>query len=73
MRRSRTRIRSDTGLLTRRGSGRYSRLFYGFDVCNPLQTMYRDMTGSQKGIESLNKLSETIPIGVIFGDKNDYM
>lgn len=35
--------------------------------------MYRDMTGPQRGIESLNKLTATTPVGVIFGDKNDYM
>ena len=42
-------------------------------MCDPSQTMYKDMTGPQRGIESLNKLSTTIPVGVIFGDKNDYM
>ncbi|KAF8128236.1 Alpha/beta hydrolase fold-1 [Boletus edulis] len=36
-------------------------------------TMYRDVTGPQRGIESLNKLSATIPVGVIFGGKNDYI
>ncbi|KAH0839450.1 hypothetical protein J3R83DRAFT_240 [Lanmaoa asiatica] len=36
-------------------------------------TMYRDMTGPQRGIESLDKLSATMPVGVIFGDKNDYI
>ncbi|KAG8218168.1 cyclin-like protein [Butyriboletus roseoflavus] len=36
-------------------------------------TMYRDVTGPQRGIESLNKLSAMTPVGVIFGDKNDYI
>ncbi|KAI9460409.1 Alpha/beta hydrolase fold-1 [Boletus coccyginus] len=36
-------------------------------------TMYRDKTGPQRGIESLDKLSATTPVGVIFGNKNDYI
>ncbi|KAF8548320.1 hypothetical protein OG21DRAFT_1479236 [Imleria badia] len=36
-------------------------------------TMYQDLTGPQRGVESLNKLTATTPVGVIFGAKNDYM
>ncbi|KAG9316960.1 Alpha/beta hydrolase fold-1 [Chiua virens] len=36
-------------------------------------TMYGDMTGSQTGIEALNELCATTPVGVIFGNKNDYI
>jgi len=36
-------------------------------------TMYRDKTGPQRGIESLNKVSATTAVGVIFGKKNDYI
>ncbi|KIJ59413.1 hypothetical protein HYDPIDRAFT_190512 [Hydnomerulius pinastri MD-312] len=36
-------------------------------------TMYRDPTGSAKGLEALNSICTHIPVSVIFGDDSDYM
>ncbi|KAF9224545.1 hypothetical protein BS17DRAFT_80578 [Gyrodon lividus] len=36
-------------------------------------TMYRDVTGPAKGLESLNGVCVRIPVGVVFGDENNYI
>ncbi|KAF8838206.1 hypothetical protein BDN67DRAFT_109238 [Paxillus ammoniavirescens] len=33
-------------------------------------TMYRDLTGPSKGLESLNSICTRIPVSVVFGDEN---
>ena len=35
--------------------------------------MYRDPTGSGKGLEALNEICSRIPVSVIFGGENDLM
>jgi len=35
--------------------------------------MYRDPTGSSRGLEALNEVSRRIPVSVIFGGENDMM
>lgn len=36
-------------------------------------TMYRDSTGSNRGLELLNETCRYLPVSVIFGGKNDWM
>ncbi|KIJ12891.1 hypothetical protein PAXINDRAFT_82138, partial [Paxillus involutus ATCC 200175] len=40
------------------------------EVVSVLYTMYRDLTGPSKGLESLNSICARIPVSVVFGDEN---